>query len=56
MVNYKTTIAGVIGAIAMVLKLFKLDVPQEVLDGIVAIAVFAMGFFAKDAGVTGTAK
>ena len=56
MVNWKTTVAGVVGAIAMVLRLFKVDVPQEVLDGVIAIAVFAIGFFAKDAGVTGTAK
>jgi len=40
----------------MVLKLFKIEIPEEVLNGIIAIAVFAIGFFAKDAGVTGTAK
>jgi thiamine transporter ThiT len=43
----KTTIAGIVAAGAFILKIFKVDLPTEVTDGLVAIAVFCVGFFAQ---------
>lgn len=45
----KTTIAGVVAGIAILLKTFGLEVPQEVLDGIIAVSVFFLGWFSKQA-------
>ena len=50
MTDWKTTISAIVAALAMILKnVIKIEIPQEVLDGIIAIAVFLTGFFAKDA-------
>lgn len=42
-----TTIAGLVAGIAVILKTLGLDVPQQVWDGVIAIAVFFLGWFAK---------
>lgn len=48
MVSLKTTIAGVLASIAMMAKTFGLEIPTEVTDGVLAVAMFFMGFFSKD--------
>lgn len=48
MKNPKTTISGAIGAIAYLLPLFGLDIPEEVTNGLGALALLLIGFFAKD--------
>jgi hypothetical protein len=54
MKNWKTTLTVVLGAIAYLCNmLFKIEIPQE---AILAVVVFFVGIFAKDAGVTGTEK
>ena len=54
--NWKTTVPGLVAGIAQILKAFNIDIPQEVLDGITAIAVFALAYFAKDKDVTGGSR
>ena len=51
--NWKTTIPGLVAGVAQILKAFNIDIPQEILDGVTAIAVFVLGYFAKDKDVTG---
>lgn len=46
--NLKTTISGVVGAVAFVVARFGLDVPVEVTDGIIVLTTLLVGFFAKD--------
>lgn len=53
MKSYKTTIAGAIAAAAILCRIFGLEIPQPVLDGISAAALFFVGLFAKDSNVTG---
>lgn len=43
----KTTVAGAVAFLAFVAKIFKIDVPAEVTDGLIAVAVFALGFFSQ---------
>lgn len=50
MTSIKTTIAGVLASAAMLAKTFGLEVPTEVTDGILAVAMFFLGLFSKDAG------
>lgn len=51
MKNWKTTLTGIIGAIAYACNLiFGLEIPS---DAILAVALFAIGLFAKDSNVTG---
>lgn len=47
--NWKTTISGVLSAAVILLKLFGVDVPQPVSDGLLAVSLFLVGLFAKDA-------
>lgn len=54
MINWKTTVSGIVLGIASVLKAFGVDIPQGILDGIIAVAAIVLGFFAKDKNVTGT--
>ena len=42
-----TTVAGLVAGAAMIIKTIGFDIPKEVLDGIIAIAVFFMGFWSK---------
>jgi DNA-binding FrmR family transcriptional regulator len=50
MTDAKTTAGGIIITISFILKLLKIDIPQEVLDGAMAIGAFILGYFAKDKG------
>lgn len=54
-ISWKTTLAGLVAAVAFLLgHVFKIDVPTEVTDGIVAVALFVGGLIQKDKDVTGT--
>lgn len=55
-INLKTTIAGAIAGIAQVIKIFGLDIPPHILDGIAGIATLVAFYFAKDKNVTGGTK
>jgi len=45
----KTTWIGIIGAIAMLLKvIFKIDIPAEIQEAFVAIIIFLLGLFSSD--------
>lgn len=51
MKNWKTTLTGIIGAVAYACNLiFGLEIPS---DAILAVAIFAIGLFAKDSNATG---
>ena len=46
--DLRTTITVlVVGAVTMV-KAMGIEIPEAVSDGVIAIAIFLMGFFAKD--------
>jgi len=46
--DLKTTITGlVVGAVTMV-KALGIEIPDAVSNGVIAIAIFLMGFFSKD--------
>ncbi len=47
--NWKTSLSSVIGAIVVIVRLFGVEVPQPVSDGLLALALFLVGLFAKDA-------
>jgi hypothetical protein len=47
--DLKTTIAGVLAGVAMILRaLHVADIPDFILDAVTAVAVFLLGLFAKD--------
>lgn len=52
--NWKTTVTGVVGALAVLVN--SLTGHQIPTEAIVAVVLFVVGFFAKDAGVSGTEK
>lgn len=47
-VNIKTTIAGGIAGLAQIVKLFGLEIPPQILDGITGMATIVAFYFAKD--------
>ena len=51
--NWKTTIPGVIAGLAQIAKAFGLTIDPAILDGISAIAIAVLAYFAKDKDVTG---
>jgi hypothetical protein len=52
--DMKTTIAGVLAGVAMILRaLHVADIPDFVLDAVTAVAVFMLGLFAKDKNPNG---
>ncbi len=53
MKNWKTTMSALVVTVGMILKLFKIDLPEEVANSLITIGVFLMGLFAKDNNVTG---
>jgi len=56
MKNWKTTVAGLVGAIALALQA---ELSTGTIDGktiVTAVIVAALGFLAKDFNVTGTGK
>jgi hypothetical protein len=56
MTNWKTTVGAMVTTIAFILKLFKIEVPAEVLDSAIVVGIFIIGIFAKDSNVTGGTK
>jgi len=45
----KTTIAGVLAGVAMILRALNIaDIPEYILDAVAAVAVFLLGLFASD--------
>lgn len=55
-VNIKTTVAGAIAGIAQLIKLFGLEIPPQILDGITGMATIVAFYFAKDKNVSGGTK
>lgn len=51
--NWKTTLGAFVATLGAILKLFGIEVPEEVTTGLVAVGVFIIGFFSKDSNVTG---
>jgi putative Mn2+ efflux pump MntP len=47
--NYRTTISGIVMGIASLLQAFGVGIPAGVLEVIIGLGAFAMGYFAKDA-------
>ena len=57
LINWKTTLAGAIPAIAILLKTFGvIDLSPDQVTAVLTIAVLVAGFFAKDNNVTGGTK
>jgi hypothetical protein len=54
--NWKTTIPGVVAGLAQIAKALGLNIEPAVLDGITAIAIVILAFYAKDKDVTGGTK
>lgn len=52
MSNWRTTAAGVISALGIILPMF--GIPAPVGEALKIIGLFALGFFAKDHAVSGT--
>ena len=51
--NYKTTIPGLVAGLAQIAQAFGLTIDPAILDGISAIAIAVLAYFAKDKDVTG---
>jgi hypothetical protein len=52
--DLKTTIAGVLAGVAMILRALHIaDIPDFILDAVTAVAVFLLGLFAKDKNTNG---
>ncbi len=51
MLNWKTTLAGVLAASGQILPLFGIPQPVAVAVGVIGLAL--LGYFAKDKNVTG---
>lgn len=47
--NHKTTVSGLPAAIVAILKVFGVNVPEEVIAGAVTLSIFLIGLFSKDA-------
>jgi VIT1/CCC1 family predicted Fe2+/Mn2+ transporter len=47
--NWKTSLSSIIGALVVIVRLFGVEIPQPVSDGLLALALFLVGLFAKDA-------
>lgn len=56
LLNWKTTVTALVGAIASLLAQFGFDLGPEIQTVIVSITVLVIGFFAKDASKTGTTQ
>lgn len=48
MKNWKTTLAGLITSVPFLLGVFHITLPVEVVNGIVAVGTFALGYHASD--------
>lgn len=47
--NPKTTVSGLPAAIVAILKVFGVNVPEEVVIGAITLSTFLIGLFSKDA-------
>lgn len=47
--NPKTTVSGLPAAVVAILKVFGVNVPEEVIAGAVTLSIFLIGLFSKDA-------
>jgi hypothetical protein len=54
--NLKTTLTGVVGALASIVAVFGFHVGPEIQTAIVALTVFAIGLFSRDSGNGSDAK
>lgn len=54
MQDWKTTLTGFVAGAALLLAHFGLNLSTEVQTTIVAVALFVIGFFAKDAKPSGS--
>jgi hypothetical protein len=53
--DWKTTLTGIVGAIAMIAQaIFKFEIPAEIQSAFIAVIVFLIGLFAKDSVETKT--
>lgn len=50
LVNWKTSLTVIIGAIAYLVAIFGIQVSQEVQSALVVTILFFVGLFAKDSG------
>lgn len=53
MKNWRTTLAGLIGGVPMILSVLGVSIPEPVSKLILALGVVAATYFAKDKNVTG---
>lgn len=53
--SWKTTVSGLVATAGFILKLFKVDLPDEVSNALITVGVFLIAFFAKDSNATGGA-
>ena len=56
MINYKTTIGGIISILAGVLPWVGVELTQEIQGALFGLGMFIVGLFAKDSNVTGGTK
>lgn len=56
LVNWKTSLTVIIGAIAYLVAIFGIEVSQEVQSAIVVVVLFCVGLFAKDSGTGDQAR
>jgi hypothetical protein len=47
--NWKTSLSSIIGALVVIVRLFGVEIPQPIADATLALALFLVGLFAKDA-------
>ena len=47
MKDWKTTLTGLVGGLALIAVAFGLEVSQEVQTSLVAVVLFILGFFSK---------
>lgn len=49
MKDYKTTVSAALGAVTLALKVFGVEIPEPVTNGVLCVALFLVGKFAADA-------
>ncbi len=48
MTDLKTTVSAIVGVLAFTIGRLGLELPTEVTDGIIALTILAVGYFARD--------
>ncbi len=56
MKDWKTTLSGALGGAVVIAKLFGMEIPAEVVTGVVAISGFLVGLFSRDSASKPEAK